>query len=112
MPRSRRFAPVPSDPVDPAAPPTGVPQERSLSHLDVPAETTPTDPQSGLRGLLGYIPVDGLARGRHVLAVQLQTVALGETRRNHAPLRADTIPFRLSVREIPPFPESRAPVRV
>ncbi|HEX9106381.1 MAG TPA: hypothetical protein VF832_04125, partial [Longimicrobiales bacterium] len=54
-----------------------------------------TDPQSGLRGLLGYVPLDGLPRGRHVLVVQRPPLAPDATRRDTLQFHADSIPFRL-----------------
>ncbi len=50
-----------------------------------------TDPQSGMKGLLGYIPVDGLAKGRHVLVLQPTTAPAAEKPRP----RPDSIPFRI-----------------
>ncbi len=42
MPTIRRPGSVPSDPLAPASAGPGAPEEHSLSHLEVPAETTPT----------------------------------------------------------------------
>jgi hypothetical protein len=54
-----------------------------------------TDPQSGLKGLLGYISVDGLAKGRHVLVVQPMPLSPDAEQGDGLPVRPDSIPFRI-----------------
>ncbi len=54
-----------------------------------------TDPQSGLRGLLGYVSVDGLGKGRHVLLVLPPPLAPDAPRKDSLRAHADSIPFRL-----------------